>query len=81
MLGPAPCGEYFRRSWLPICMTEEAFLSAHGRTRTGRRARRFQRPVGTLRAGSQTLLALARFARIRHRCGARYPLLLPRLAV
>ena len=23
-VGPGtPCGEYFRRSWLPICMTEE----------------------------------------------------------
>ena len=76
-----PCGEYFRRFWLPVAMTEELGEHPHPR----HRARRGARAVpGTSPGGSPAAQALQPppgVARVRDRLRARGPVLLSRLAV
>ena len=79
-VGLSPGGEGFRWSWLPICMTEE-FPSGPRSYALGEELVAFKDLSGRYGLVHKHWLAPARFARIRHRCGARYPLLLSRLAV
>ena len=81
-VGPGtPCGEYFRRFWLPVCMTEEVSERPAVVKALGEELVAFKDLSGTIRARSQALFTPTSLIGVRHRRRARNSLLLSRVVV
>ena len=80
--GPGtPCGEYFRRFWMPVAMTEQLGERPVLVKVLGEELVLFRDLYRTDRPAAQALQPSPCVARVRGRLRARHPVLLPRLAV
>ena len=81
-IGPnTPCGEYLRRYWQPICLTEQLTDLPVALTIMGEDLVAFRDKSGQIGVMNRHCSHRGHVTRIWHRRGTRNPLLLPRLAI